>query len=161
MIHSLQPNLHLLTEAFWSLGGAVMTSFGPTGCLSLRTFFSQPFQLLGANIVALPIEAFAAPLLWSILLLILSFRQHLVSSEPAIIPYVMRSAINQASKRYTKQMTRWRSSHHAPYLQGRRYHHPHHKPCFMAPTIQFCSTLSQYDDKVDHAMDILCSLPHY
>ena len=70
-------------------------------------------------------------------------------------------AIANATKCYRRRVNKWRSYHHAPCMRGRRYHQPHHKPHFMAPTAQFHSTLSKFADNVDHATDILPSSPRF
>ena len=73
LVQSCQPFLHIIATTLWSAGESIMSCFASSGCAAVNATVWELLQDLGAGITQLPLEAFAAPLLWSSLLLVLSF----------------------------------------------------------------------------------------
>ena len=81
-VHSLHPFIHIITTALWSTGQSLVSCLVSRGCGPISAIAWASLTEPGDSITSLPLEVFAAPILWSSLLLTLSFQKQLVHCEP-------------------------------------------------------------------------------
>ena len=81
-VHSLHPFIHIIATGLWSTGQTIVSCLVSSGCGPISATAWTSLTALGNSITSLPLKDLAAPILWSSLLLTLSFRKQLAHCEP-------------------------------------------------------------------------------